>query len=198
MSSNYHHWQSYILYDGVLKDWLAKDVPFIRILSVEYDTNLSTWNASCPYEIEKYDLLIYSISYVNKLIIILYSSVSNKSQTSNCTFFAWLPVTSYQWLPVTNWLYMLSKEGILLFCFHHIDVFLCIVDQALGSWSCFRFIRICMQYIMFAIKCNQNFKYNVYFWIIFTSCLQPTHFKWHMVASGDYNFDLNFRYFMIF
>lgn len=151
MTNNYHHWQSYILYDGVLKDWLAKDVPFIRILSVEYDTNLSTWNASCPYEIEKYDLLIYSISYVNKLIIILYSSVSNKSQTSNCTFFAWLPVTSYQWLPVTNWLYMLSKEGILLFCFHHINVFLCIVDQALGSWSCFRFIRICMQYIMFAI-----------------------------------------------
>lgn len=93
LTSNYHHWQSYILYDGVLKDWLAKDVPFIRILSVEYDTNLSTWNASCPYEIEKYDLLIYSISYVNKLIIILYSSVSNKSQTSNCTFFAWLPIS---------------------------------------------------------------------------------------------------------
>lgn len=38
------------------KDWLAKDVPFIRILSVEYNTNLSTWNASCPYEIEKRSL----------------------------------------------------------------------------------------------------------------------------------------------
>ncbi|XP_061189632.1 uncharacterized protein LOC133197554 [Saccostrea echinata] len=38
------------------KDWLSKDVPFVRILSVEYDTNLSTWNANCPYETEKRSL----------------------------------------------------------------------------------------------------------------------------------------------
>lgn len=63
----YHRWQSYIFIDVVLKDWLAKDIPFIRILSVEYDTNLSTWNASCPYEIEKYDFVMY----LNKPIIIL-------------------------------------------------------------------------------------------------------------------------------
>ncbi|XP_062600603.1 TBC1 domain family member 2B-like, partial [Saccostrea cucullata] len=38
------------------KDWLSNDVPFVRILSVEYDTNLSTWNANCPYETEKRSL----------------------------------------------------------------------------------------------------------------------------------------------
>lgn len=86
LTSNYmyHHWQSSIFIDVVLKDWLAKDVPFIRILSVEYDTNLSTWNASCPYEIEKYDLVIYLISDINKLIIISLSLVTNKSQKLNC------------------------------------------------------------------------------------------------------------------
>lgn len=32
------------------KDWLAKDVPYIRVIGVNYDTNLSMWISSCPIE----------------------------------------------------------------------------------------------------------------------------------------------------
>uniref|UniRef100_A0A8C5K545 Protein SERAC1 n=1 Tax=Jaculus jaculus TaxID=51337 RepID=A0A8C5K545_JACJA len=32
------------------KTWLAKDCPALRIISVEYDTNLSDWRARCPME----------------------------------------------------------------------------------------------------------------------------------------------------
>ncbi|XP_048746791.2 protein SERAC1-like [Ostrea edulis] len=49
------------------KDWLAEDVPFVRILSVEYDTNLSTWNANCPYETEKRSLLRRAAELQEKL-----------------------------------------------------------------------------------------------------------------------------------
>ncbi|XP_007943469.1 protein SERAC1 [Orycteropus afer afer] len=32
------------------KTWLARDCPALRIISVEYDTNLSDWRARCPME----------------------------------------------------------------------------------------------------------------------------------------------------
>ncbi|XP_068926422.1 protein SERAC1 isoform X3 [Petaurus breviceps papuanus] len=32
------------------KTWLARDCPGLRIISVEYDTNLSDWRAKCPVE----------------------------------------------------------------------------------------------------------------------------------------------------
>ncbi|XP_052025185.1 protein SERAC1 isoform X1 [Apodemus sylvaticus] len=32
------------------KTWLAKDCPALRIISVEYDTSLSDWRATCPME----------------------------------------------------------------------------------------------------------------------------------------------------
>lgn len=32
------------------QSWLAADCPNLRILSVEYDTHLSDWNAKCPVE----------------------------------------------------------------------------------------------------------------------------------------------------
>uniref|UniRef100_A0A4X2LSH2 Protein SERAC1 n=1 Tax=Vombatus ursinus TaxID=29139 RepID=A0A4X2LSH2_VOMUR len=32
------------------KTWLARDCPALRIISVEYDTNLSDWRAKCPVE----------------------------------------------------------------------------------------------------------------------------------------------------
>ncbi|XP_076103762.1 protein SERAC1-like [Mytilus galloprovincialis] len=49
------------------KDWLAKDCGNIRILSVEYDTDLSTWNANCPFETEKRSLTVRASSILQKL-----------------------------------------------------------------------------------------------------------------------------------
>lgn len=32
------------------RDWLPKDVPFIRIIGINYETNLSMWMPYCPVE----------------------------------------------------------------------------------------------------------------------------------------------------
>ena len=41
------------IYLSYLQDWLAKDCPHVRILTVEYETHLSEWAPRCPYESEK-------------------------------------------------------------------------------------------------------------------------------------------------
>lgn len=35
------------------KDWLPQDIPFVRVIGVNYDTNLSLWTSSCPIEDKK-------------------------------------------------------------------------------------------------------------------------------------------------
>ena len=35
------------------QDWLAKDLPHSRILSVGYESYLNEWVTKCPYEKEK-------------------------------------------------------------------------------------------------------------------------------------------------
>lgn len=32
------------------KDWLSRDVPSVRIIGINYDTNLSMWTPLCPIE----------------------------------------------------------------------------------------------------------------------------------------------------
>lgn len=32
------------------KDWLPKDVPSLRVIGINYDTNLSMWTPSCPID----------------------------------------------------------------------------------------------------------------------------------------------------
>jgi pimeloyl-ACP methyl ester carboxylesterase len=49
------------------KDWLAKDCPHVRILTLEYDTSLSTWSPACPYESER-TLKKRSAIYLQKLL----------------------------------------------------------------------------------------------------------------------------------
>ncbi|ELU05994.1 hypothetical protein CAPTEDRAFT_73042, partial [Capitella teleta] len=49
------------------KDWLAKDCPSARILTVEYDTNLSTWSTACPYDHAERTLRARSLILLNKL-----------------------------------------------------------------------------------------------------------------------------------
>ena len=48
-------------------DWLAKDCPNVRILTIEYDTNLSDWAPKCPYDKEKRTLHARSAEFVEKL-----------------------------------------------------------------------------------------------------------------------------------
>ncbi|XP_076447448.1 protein SERAC1-like [Babylonia areolata] len=49
------------------KDWLAKDCPHVRIISVHYDTALSTWSASDTVSKEKCTLLGRSQELLEKL-----------------------------------------------------------------------------------------------------------------------------------
>lgn len=41
-----------------VKDWLAVDCPHARLLSIEYDTELSEWAPHCPYELQRYSSLL--------------------------------------------------------------------------------------------------------------------------------------------
>ncbi|XP_076782814.1 protein SERAC1 isoform X1 [Arvicanthis niloticus] len=47
------------------KTWLAKDCPALRIISVEYDTSLSDWRATCP--MERKSIAFRSNELLNKL-----------------------------------------------------------------------------------------------------------------------------------
>nr|XP_055041319.1 protein SERAC1 isoform X2 [Misgurnus anguillicaudatus] len=49
------------------KSWLAADCPNLRILSVEYDTHLSDWNAKCPVENQRKSLAYRSQELLRKL-----------------------------------------------------------------------------------------------------------------------------------
>ncbi|XP_051501289.1 protein SERAC1-like [Myxocyprinus asiaticus] len=49
------------------KSWLAADCPNLRILSVEYDTNLSDWKAKCPAENQRKSLAYRSQEMLRKL-----------------------------------------------------------------------------------------------------------------------------------
>lgn len=50
------------------KDWLPEDVPSVRIIGVNYDTNLSMWTPSCPIEGKITTMSERSEEYVGKLI----------------------------------------------------------------------------------------------------------------------------------
>ncbi|TRY57058.1 hypothetical protein DNTS_023960, partial [Danionella cerebrum] len=49
------------------KSWLAADCPNLRILSVEYDSHLSDWNAKCPAENQRKSLAYRSQELLRKL-----------------------------------------------------------------------------------------------------------------------------------
>ncbi|XP_063078809.1 protein SERAC1 isoform X2 [Engraulis encrasicolus] len=49
------------------KSWLASDCPYLRILSVEYDTHLSDWRAKCPAENQRKSLAYRSSELLKKL-----------------------------------------------------------------------------------------------------------------------------------
>ncbi|XP_028858727.1 protein SERAC1 isoform X2 [Denticeps clupeoides] len=49
------------------KTWLAADCPYIRVLSVEYDTHLSDWRAKCPAENQRKSLAYRSRELLAKL-----------------------------------------------------------------------------------------------------------------------------------
>ncbi|CAK9797149.1 Protein SERAC1 [Anthophora quadrimaculata] len=50
------------------KDWLPEDVPSLRVIGVNYDTNLSMWTSSCPIEGAKTTMGERSNEYVQKLL----------------------------------------------------------------------------------------------------------------------------------
>ncbi|XP_076659101.1 protein SERAC1 isoform X3 [Halictus rubicundus] len=50
------------------KDWLPEDVPYIRVIGVNYDSNLSMWTPLCPIEGMKSTLSERSGEYVGKLV----------------------------------------------------------------------------------------------------------------------------------
>ncbi|XP_046831134.1 protein SERAC1 [Vespa crabro] len=50
-------------------DWLPRDVPYLRILGVNYETNLSMWTPLCPIESLKSTISERSNEYINKLLI---------------------------------------------------------------------------------------------------------------------------------
>ncbi|XP_076619639.1 protein SERAC1 [Colletes latitarsis] len=50
------------------KDWLPEDVPSVRIIGVNYDTNLSMWTPSCPIESRITTMSERSTEYTEKLI----------------------------------------------------------------------------------------------------------------------------------
>ncbi|XP_038621649.1 protein SERAC1 [Tachyglossus aculeatus] len=49
------------------KTWLATDCPALRIISVEYDTQLSDWKAKCPVENHRKSIAYRSNELLNKL-----------------------------------------------------------------------------------------------------------------------------------
>uniref|UniRef100_W5NHF5 Protein SERAC1 n=1 Tax=Lepisosteus oculatus TaxID=7918 RepID=W5NHF5_LEPOC len=49
------------------KTWLAADCPNLRVLSVEYDSHLSDWRATCPAEKERKSLAYRSLELLRKL-----------------------------------------------------------------------------------------------------------------------------------
>uniref|UniRef100_A0ABM5FZU2 Protein SERAC1 n=2 Tax=Pogona vitticeps TaxID=103695 RepID=A0ABM5FZU2_9SAUR len=49
------------------KTWLASDCPSLRIISVEYDTHLSDWKATCPVENYRESLAYRSAELLKKL-----------------------------------------------------------------------------------------------------------------------------------
>ncbi|KAK2576698.1 hypothetical protein KPH14_005359 [Odynerus spinipes] len=51
------------------KDWLPQDIPYLRILGINYDTNLSMWTPLCPIESLKSTISERSNEYLNKLLI---------------------------------------------------------------------------------------------------------------------------------
>lgn len=50
------------------KDWLPDDVPFIRVIGINYDTNLSMWTSLCPIESAKATMAGRSEEYIKKLL----------------------------------------------------------------------------------------------------------------------------------
>ncbi|KZC14051.1 PREDICTED: protein SERAC1-like [Dufourea novaeangliae] len=50
------------------KDWLPEDVPYIRVIGVNYDSNLSMWTPLCPIEGMKATLRERSEEYIGKLV----------------------------------------------------------------------------------------------------------------------------------
>ncbi|XP_024222469.1 protein SERAC1 [Bombus impatiens] len=50
------------------KDWLPQDIPFVRVIGVNYDTNLSLWTSSCPID-DKNTMGKRSKEYIKKLLI---------------------------------------------------------------------------------------------------------------------------------
>ncbi|KAG7189606.1 hypothetical protein KM043_017290 [Ampulex compressa] len=50
------------------KDWLPEDVPSLRILGVNYDTNLSMWTNLCPIDGRKTTMKERSTEYTEKLL----------------------------------------------------------------------------------------------------------------------------------
>ncbi|XP_064631236.1 protein SERAC1-like isoform X2 [Lineus longissimus] len=50
------------------KDWLAMDCPNVRILAVEYETQLSEWAPKCPFESEKRSLSVRGKEMLKKLV----------------------------------------------------------------------------------------------------------------------------------
>lgn len=49
------------------KDWLAKDCPALRIISVEYDTHISDWKVKCPADNHRKSMAYRSSELLNKL-----------------------------------------------------------------------------------------------------------------------------------
>ncbi|XP_050397521.1 protein SERAC1 [Patella vulgata] len=49
------------------KDWLAKDMKRVRIVSLDYDTHLSEWYSTCPHDIEKRSLVKRAEEMIEKL-----------------------------------------------------------------------------------------------------------------------------------
>ncbi|CAL7936144.1 unnamed protein product [Xylocopa violacea] len=50
------------------KDWLPEDVPFLRVIGVNYDTNLSMWTPLCPIEGVQTGMKERSKEYIKKLL----------------------------------------------------------------------------------------------------------------------------------
>ncbi|XP_034181766.2 protein SERAC1 [Osmia lignaria lignaria] len=50
------------------KDWLPKDIPSLRVIGINYDTNLSMWTPSCPIDGIQTTMNERSAEYVKKLL----------------------------------------------------------------------------------------------------------------------------------
>ncbi|KAK0085773.1 hypothetical protein PV326_005798 [Microctonus aethiopoides] len=50
------------------KDWLPKDIPSIRVIGINYDTNLSLWNPPCPIIHMRSTINERSVEFVTKLV----------------------------------------------------------------------------------------------------------------------------------